>query len=886
MPGAPNDTHSRGWNADDTAVLGIYVGHVDRYSRFYTINGQWATRRPRTINFVVANFLSPQVASPLRAALPENLASAKSQVDSGALAALKGRALPVIDKMAEFLKQSEACYRRHSAALDHAHAKLAHEEDVRFLKLTEIADKVFGKDLPAEQRSPADMYALHSAITRPDVGILPDSHNHRLSSLFEIRSKREMYLFRMVEHWFRSYHHSLVFRAENQSKLAKELDQPEKDFASHMRHFLEVARDLVTMSRRTRVPSEGPILLSKFDNHLDPQRPVKAIKTGVTFTETDLVIISFLRAWAAKGQISTSTPTSSLGSRILRATGMYEGHPLTRATGFMFLQEIGAYTPWENRHALIERLQLAELEWIRQHRDHSHLDSRSSQFEDLTDSMRDVRKDWGDLDVYCIDNEGTLHTEDGISVEGVPGTEQKTWVHIHIAHPTAFIPPSHPLAIQAQRQGQSVYMSDAMWPLLPAELMKSRFIMAPNREVLTFSTLLDADGVTLDIRVTAGIVRKVHFVTARSISSLLHDEQSINDYRTIWVGKRPGRLGRQNVQTIGDLEDRQVEDLKVIAHLTGLRWKLRKQPQRVSYTISALKMLVYLGEAEKEVRAHDGRQARLWEGDPFLRGRVLRWDAIQPAANSTVRPPAVVNEMMIMASETAGRWCHQRGIPVPYRGTIGHNPEAKPDDPVNHTVFYHYASHAIPHDVLGVSMYAKTTSPLRRYGDMITHWQIDAVLRREAAHLGSDEQHSSGTEGLPFSVSDVDGHLQAIRDRARLCGSLEKVSRIYWMCQLLTRARHVQMSWLPSKFTCFITESNQVRRRMSGFLKELHVPVSVIPIDGIASATTVKPNDEFEVEIHRIDTYGSQIYVRPLRLSCRAEDQPPLELWRIKQVTV
>ena len=884
MPSAPNDTYRRSWSADETAVLGIYVGHVERYSRFYTINGQWATRRPRTINFVVPNFLSPQAALSLRAALPENVDSARSQVDSGALAALKARALPVIDKMAEFLKQSEACYRRHSTALDHAHAKLAHEEDVRFVHVAEIADKVFGKSLPADQRSPADMYALHSAITRPDVGILPDSHNHRLSNLFEIRSKREMRLFRVVEHWFRSYHHSLVSHPENRPRLAKELDYPEKESASPMRRFLEVARDLVTMSRRTRVPADGPILLSKFDNNLDPHKPVKAIETGVTFTDTDLVIISFLRAWAAKGQISVFTPISSLGSRILRATGMYEGYPLTRATGFMFLQEIGVYTPWENRHALIERLQLAELEWIRQNRDPSPLGSRSSQFEDLTDTMRDLRKDWGDLDVYCIDNEGTFHTEDGISVERVPGIEQKTWVHIHIAHPTAFISPSHPLAMQAQRQGQSVYMSDAMWPLLPSELMKDRFIMAPNREVLTFSTLLDADGVTLDTRVTAGIIRNVHFVTARSISSLLYAEQSITDYHTVWAGKRPGRLGRENVRTIGDLEDGQVEDLKVIANLTALRWKLRKQPQRVSYTISALQMLVYLGQAEKEVRAHDGRQARLWEGDPYLRGRVLRWDAIQPAASSTARPPAVVNEMMIMASETAGRWCHQRGIPVPYRGTIGHNPEAKPEDPVNYTVFYDYASHAIPHHVLGVDMYAKATCPLRRYGDMITHWQIDAVLRREAAHPGSDEQHSSGTEGLPFSVSDVDGHLHAIRDRAKLCGSLERLSRTYWMCQLLIRAQHDKMSWLPSKFTCFITESNQVRRKMTGFLKELHVPVTVIPTEGLAMPTTVKPNDEFEVEINNIDTYGSRIYVRPLRLSRRAEDQPPLELWRIQQV--
>ena len=38
----------------------------------------------------------------------------------------------------------------------------------------------------------------------------------------------------------------------------------------------------------------------------------------------------------------------------------------------------------------------------------------------------------------------------------------------------------------------------------------------------------------------------------------------------------------------------------------------------------------------------------------------------------------------------------------------------------------------LKHRVLGMDHYCKVTSPLRRYGDMILHWQIEAALREEA----------------------------------------------------------------------------------------------------------------------------------------------------------
>jgi exoribonuclease-2 len=78
----------------------------------------------------------------------------------------------------------------------------------------------------------------------------------------------------------------------------------------------------------------------------------------------------------------------------------------------------------------------------------------------------------------------------------------------------------------------------------------------------------------------------------------------------------------------------------------------------------------------------------------------------------------LVAELMILVNRTWGSLLDQRGAAAIYRGQA-------PDGKVRMT------SVAAEHQGLGVSHYAWSSSPLRRYVDLINQWQLAAVLRDE-----------------------------------------------------------------------------------------------------------------------------------------------------------
>lgn len=78
----------------------------------------------------------------------------------------------------------------------------------------------------------------------------------------------------------------------------------------------------------------------------------------------------------------------------------------------------------------------------------------------------------------------------------------------------------------------------------------------------------------------------------------------------------------------------------------------------------------------------------------------------------------IVAELMIFANSTWGKLLHDSGVPGIYRsqGSTGAGWQAK--------MQVRMVTHAAPHQGLGVDQYAWSTSPLRRYTDLVNQWQI------------------------------------------------------------------------------------------------------------------------------------------------------------------
>ena len=83
----------------------------------------------------------------------------------------------------------------------------------------------------------------------------------------------------------------------------------------------------------------------------------------------------------------------------------------------------------------------------------------------------------------------------------------------------------------------------------------------------------------------------------------------------------------------------------------------------------------------------------------------------------------IVAELMIFANSSWGKLLHEHGVPGIYRAQGGGSGGWATKMAVR------MVTHAAPHQGLGVDQYAWSTSPLRRYTDLVNQWQILACVQ-------------------------------------------------------------------------------------------------------------------------------------------------------------
>ena len=117
---------------------------------------------------------------------------------------------------------------------------------------------------------------------------------------------------------------------------------------------------------------------------------------------------------------------------------------------------------------------------------------------------------------------------------------------------------------------------------------------------------------------------------------------------------------------------------------------------------------------------------------PDYNFRLVGNDGSEPTGNEEVRITTrqrgspldlIVAEAMILANSTWGSWLSELGVPGIYRSQASMAPGVK----------VRMGTKALPHAGLGVKSYAWSTSPLRRYTDLVNQWQIIAGARHGRA---------------------------------------------------------------------------------------------------------------------------------------------------------
>ncbi|XP_075265407.1 putative ribonuclease sll1290 [Convolutriloba macropyga] len=140
---------------------------------------------------------------------------------------------------------------------------------------------------------------------------------------------------------------------------------------------------------------------------------------------------------------------------------------------------------------------------------------------------------------------------------------------------------------------------------------------------------------------------------------------------------------------------------------------------------------------------------------------------------------SLVTEMMVMAGEVVGNFCNDNRIPVPYRcqadvvlpsqedlANIPPGPCHEVAKRRRMTRSSTSTDAAGRHSGLGLEAYVQFTSPIRRYGDLLAHWQVKAFLR------GSP---------CPYNAEELAGMLDSVQSQMQQVHKVDREIRNYWL---------------------------------------------------------------------------------------------------------
>ncbi|MEX1166342.1 MAG: ribonuclease catalytic domain-containing protein [Hydrogenophaga sp.] len=292
------------------------------------------------------------------------------------------------------------------------------------------------------------------------------------------------------------------------------------------------------------------------------------------------------------------------------------------------------------------------------------------------------------VQAFSIDDSQTTEIDDALSVQGL-GSGTVT-LGIHIAAPGLAIAPDGPIDQVARNRLSTVYMPGHKVTMLPDSVVQSYTLMA-GRDCPAVSLYVAFDEATLAITASRTALERVPIA-----HNLRHDQldQVITE---AWLG---GEATTTDVPAeIAALQPSLVFLFQLAKHLKAQREVVRGKPETFNRPDYNFRLEGKSGDEP------DGSETVLIS--TRQRGAPL---------------DLMVAEAMILANSTWGQWLAACGVPGIYRSQASLAPGVK----------VRMGTKAAPHAGIGVPAYAWSTSPLRRYVDLVNQWQIIACARHGA----------------------------------------------------------------------------------------------------------------------------------------------------------
>ena len=294
------------------------------------------------------------------------------------------------------------------------------------------------------------------------------------------------------------------------------------------------------------------------------------------------------------------------------------------------------------------------------------------------------------VQAFSIDDSSTTEIDDALSVQGL-GTTEIT-VGIHIAAPALAIKTQSAIDKIARERMSTVYMPGNKITMLPDAVVQA-YTLAEGKACPAVSLYVVFDAETLAVKTSRTLLERVPID-----ANLRHDlldavvtEESLSD--SDFFNKNPLKAPYYMREQLSFL-------YRLACHLKAGRELVRGKPEnfnRPDYNFSVTKTVAESSTIELQGNEPVAITVRK-RGSPL---------------------DLIVAEAMILANSTWGQWMASLGVPAIYRSQASMAPGVK----------VRMGTKALPHAGIGVPSYAWSTSPLRRYTDMVNQWQIIACAR-------------------------------------------------------------------------------------------------------------------------------------------------------------
>ncbi|GAA6008076.1 hypothetical protein JCM10207_007019 [Rhodosporidiobolus poonsookiae] len=671
------------------------------------------------------------------------------------------------------------------------------------------------------------LLAMHRVLMRQPAHFVADQLAIRSTGRFDLRPRDEVERYEKVRDWVR-------YRAGELSTWATK--------AARAREWgrKSVGEARSESAQPVKLPVDDPTL---------------------RWTDDDLAIFAFLRDTLAVDRIIQDLPHMTLAPTLVKLVdeaaaglgyvGWGGGREVKKGRLRSFLAEVGVVAPWENWTAHEQSAGLKEWDERGQMVDDAlrrALGCRKSAAQKRTAGLAStdfypsdphdaVRHDFGAVKVYTIDDAGASELDDGISISAAPPSSSGRpthWVHVHVADPTALLHPAHLLAKLARVRDHTEYFPEKTWPMLAESFTNGQRLSlgsmgGAEQRVLSMGMRIEEEtGEVVESEVKAGVIRNVMRLTYGAVDQALGYVAPLKG-SSITLGSLPAgqkkSMGRFTDDARLNADADALVELRLLHGLAARLLKRRVDSTAVAWTFPRASVAVSYAT---EPHFHTSSRSSFYSGTPRIELHLPSPAALDGTAAFTDSPASLlVSEMMVAANRAAAKFAGERSLEVPFRQQGP--PLSSPDrvaavlalrNPANGFVpgrevlkrgleFAAGTTAATPgsHWPMGINDpygYVQVTSPLRRYSDLFSHYQLKSALLPSTSR---SSVFAPAFQGAAVAAH-LDGFNAARKARYRLGEAAEAFWALWLVKQKLDLLRAVSSSTSSTR-SCELSDADQ-----------------------------------------------------------------------------